>query len=58
MRVISKGPTGVQLVWRGVAYAQQIWVQGQYPANLWLTYRGLRYRPAQISLSMVSTPTR
>lgn len=51
MRILSDGPTGHTLTYRGNKYDQQKWVRGSYPANLWLTYRGLRYRPAATELN-------
>ena len=50
-RLRSAGPTGRQLVYRGISYEQQIWVRALYPANEWLTYRGIRYRPAVLQLN-------
>ena len=34
------------LVYRGNYYRQQITKPSEYPANMWLTYRTVRYRPA------------
>ena len=42
--------TGVELMWRGLPYLQMECASGPYPANLWLTYRGIRYRPAALAL--------
>ena len=39
-------PTGKTLLWRGVEYLQKECITGPFPANLWLTYRGKKYRPS------------
>lgn len=49
-RLRADGPTGHVLTYRGQEYYQMRYVQTVYPANLWLTYRGLRYRPAKLQL--------
>ena len=48
MSYVTCTPTGRVLIFRGVEYQQRECLQGPYPANLWLTYRGKRYRPASI----------
>lgn len=46
MAFMTCTPTGKTLTWRGLRYAQRLCIAGPYPANLWLTYRGKKYRPA------------
>lgn len=50
-RLRTDGATGHVLTYRGREYYQMRYVQALYPANLWLTYRGLRYRPAALQLN-------
>lgn len=50
-RLRTAGCTGNILTYRGQEYFQMRYVRAQYPANMWLTYRGLRYRPAALQLN-------
>lgn len=50
-RLRTDGTTGKVLKYRGKEYYQMRYVQALYPANMWLTYRGLRYRPAALQLN-------
>ena len=44
-------PTETVLTYRGNKYQQWTYKRGEYPANLWLTYRTVRYRPASLKYS-------
>ena len=49
-------PTEHVLMYRGNKYQQWTHKRGEYPANLWLTYRTVRYRPASLKyLPSIST---
>lgn len=50
--------TGITLMWRGLPYPQRECTCGPYPANLWLTYRGIKYRPAALALIGKHRPNR
>jgi len=36
------------LTYRGNKYQQLTYKRAEYPANMWLTYRTVRYRPANL----------
>ena len=44
--IVADAPTEHVLTYRGNKYQQWTYKRGEYPANLWLTYRTVRYRPA------------
>ena len=44
--VTKDKPTGHTLTYRGHEYEQWTHKNAEYPANMWLTYRTIRYRPA------------
>jgi len=46
--IIPDAPTEHVLTYRGNKYQQLTYKRGEYPANLWLTYRTVRYRPASL----------
>ena len=50
-RLRTAGCTGNILTYRGQEYFQMRYVRSLYPAQMWLTYRGTRYRPAQLQLN-------
>ena len=50
-RLREAGFTGTVLTYRGKEYFQKYYKRALYPANMWLTYRGLRYRPAALQLN-------
>lgn len=58
MAYMTCAPTGVELNWRGLRYQQRECISGPYPANLWLTYRGIKYRPARLALIGKHRPNR
>lgn len=58
MAYMTCAPTGVQLVYRGLSYGQEECISGPFPANLWLTYRGVKYRPAHLALVREHRPNR
>ena len=43
---VKDKPTERVLTYRGNKYQQFTYKRGDYPANMWLTYRTVRYRPA------------
>ena len=58
MAYMTCTPTGIELMWRGLRYQQRDCVPGPFPANLWLTYRGIKYRPAHLALVGEHRPDR
>lgn len=46
--IIPDVPTERVLTYRGNKYPQWTYKRGDYPANMWLTYRTVRYRPASL----------
>ena len=46
--IVKDKPTEHVLTYRGNKYQQWTHKRGEYPANLWLTYRTVRYRPASL----------
>lgn len=46
--IVRDRPTGYVLTYRGNKYDQWTHKRGEYPANMWLTYRNVRYRPASL----------
>lgn len=46
LMIVRDKPTEHVLRYRGKKYQQWIHKHGEYPANMWLTYRTVHYRPA------------
>ena len=46
--IVKDKPTENVLTYRGNKYQQFTYKRGEYPANMWLTYRTVRYRPASL----------
>ena len=44
--IVKDKPTEHVLTYRGNKYQQWTYKRAEYPANMWLTYRTVRYRPA------------
>ena len=52
--IVPDKPTGHVLIYRGNKYEQWLYKRGEYPADLWLTYRNVRYRPANLKCRQAS----
>ena len=55
--IVPDAPTEHVLTYRGNEYQQLTYKHAEYPANMWLIYRTVRYRPASLKyLPSFSTP--